>query len=94
MQDPHVDIAMFCVYSFYDRQQVDELIEAYFTEGCSSEIRIKIYAYISVCGLLWSNWCEYKYKLGIAFGEYAVRQYQYVREYYQIVQDELRDDDE
>lgn len=94
MQDPHVDIAMFCVYSFYDRQQVDELIEAYFTEGCSREIRIKIYAYISACGLLWSNWCEYKYKLGIAFGEYAVRQYQYAREYYQIVQDELRDDDE
>lgn len=91
MQDPHVDIAMFCVYSFYDRLQVDRLIQAYFTEGCSREIRIKIYAYISVCGLLWSNWCEYKHKLGVAFGEYAVRQYRYAKEYYQIVQNELRD---
>lgn len=90
MQDPHVDIAMFCVYSFYDRTQADRLIRAYFTEGCSRETRIKIYAYISACGLLWSNWCEYKHKLGVAFGEYAARQYQYAREYYQIVQNELR----
>ena len=23
----------------------------------------------AVCGLLWSNWCEYKRKLGVDFGE-------------------------
>ena len=33
MQDPHVDIAMFCIYSMYDREHVDKLIDAYFTEG-------------------------------------------------------------
>lgn len=90
MQDPHVDIAMFCIYSFYDRQQIDRLIQAYFPEGCNRENRIKIYAYISVCGLLWSNWCEYKYKLGVEFGQYALRQYQYAKEYYEIVRNELR----
>ena len=91
MQDPHVDIAMFCIYSLYDRKQIDELIQAYFAEGCSKEIQIKIYCYISVCGLLWSNWCEYKQKLGVKFGKYALCQYQYAKDYYKIVQDELRD---
>lgn len=85
MQDPHVDIAMFCIYALYDRTQVDQLICAYFPEGCTEEIRIKIYCYIAACGLLWSNWCEYKRNLGIEFGEYSLRQYRYAKEYYRIV---------
>ena len=42
MQDPHVDVAMFCIYSFYDRQQADRLIDAYFLEGCSAKTRQEI----------------------------------------------------
>ena len=90
MEDPHVDIAMFCIYSLYNKRQVDRLIAAYFTEGCDNETRIKIYCYIAVCGLLWSNWCEYKRNLGVEFGEYSLRQYRYAKEYYQIVQEELK----
>lgn len=89
MQDPHVDIAMFCIYSLYDKRQVDKLIDAYFTEGCPFETRIKIYCYISACGLLWSNWCEYKRNLGIEFGEYSLRQYRYAKDYYRIVKNVL-----
>ena len=74
MQDPHVDIAMFCIYSLYDRQQCDRLIDLYFDGKCDLTTRIKIYIYIAMCGLLWSNWCEYKRKLGVEFGEYSLRQ--------------------
>ncbi|MBO5283361.1 MAG: phosphotransferase family protein [Lachnospiraceae bacterium] len=91
MQDPHVDIAMFCIYALYDREQVDRLIEAYFPEGCPAEIHTKIYCYIAACGLLWSNWCEYKRKLGIEFGEYALRQYDYAREYCRLAQEEQKE---
>lgn len=84
MQDPHVDIAMFCIYSMYDREQIDGLMGQYFTEGCPDGIRIKIYCYIAVCGLLWSNWCEYKRNLGVEFGEYSLRQYRYAKDYYGI----------
>ncbi|MEG0751818.1 MAG: NTP transferase domain-containing protein [Oscillospiraceae bacterium] len=91
MQDPHVDIAMFCIYSMYDRQQVDNLIRAYFGEdGPSDATRIKIYCYIAACGLLWSNWCEYKRCFGIEFGEYSLRQYRYAKDYYAAVQDEIK----
>lgn len=89
MQDPHVDIAMFCIYSLYNRQQVDCLIDIYFDNKCTHETRIKIYCYIAACGLLWSNWCEYKRNLGVEFGEYSIRQYRYAKEYYRIVQEEL-----
>ncbi len=87
MQDPHVDIAMFCIYSLYDREHVEKTIQFYFPEGCIRETRVKIYCYIAVCGLLWSNWCEYKRNLGIEFGEYSLRQYRFAKDYYGIAKD-------
>lgn len=89
MQDPHVDIAMFCIYALYNRRQVDRLINIYFENDCPDATRIKIYCYIAVCGLLWSNWCEYKRSLGVEFGEYSLRQYRYAKDYYKIVKEEL-----
>lgn len=29
MQDPHLDIAMFCIYSLYNKEKVDQLISLY-----------------------------------------------------------------
>lgn len=89
MQDKHVDIAMFCIYSMYDKEQIDKLIDIYFEEegGCDKTTRAKIYCYISVCGLLWSNWCEYKRNLGVEFGEYSLCQYRYAKDYYRISKD-------
>lgn len=92
MQDPHVDIAMFCIYSLYNQHQIDRLISIYFKGNCTKEIKIKIYCYIAACGLLWSNWCEYKRNLGVEFGEYSLRQYRYAKDYYKIVMKELAEE--
>lgn len=88
MQDPHIDIAMFCIYALYDKKQVDNLIDIYFEGNCSQQIRLKIYCYIAAGGLLWSNWCEYKRSLGVEFGEYSLRQYRYAKDYYKIFKEE------
>ena len=84
MQDKHVDVAMFCIYSMYDKEQIDRLIDIYFEEdgGCDNLTRAKIYCYISICGLIWSNWCEYKRNLGVEFGEYSLYQYRYGKDYF------------
>lgn len=91
MQDPHVDIAMFCIYSLYNKRQVDRLIDLYFEGKCETLVRAKIYCYIAVCGLLWSNWCEYKRSLGVEFGEYALRQYRYAKDYYKHAMAEMKE---
>lgn len=88
MQDPHVDIAMFCIYALYNKQQVDRLINIYFENKCDKETRLKIYCYIAACGLLWSNWCEYKRSLGVEFGEYSLRQYRFAKDYYKYFMEE------
>ena len=91
MQDPNVDIAMFCIYSLYDREHVDHLIDLYYEGGCDPMTRVLIYCYISACGLLWSNWCEYKRRLEVDFGEYALWQYRYAKEYFDVVQEALKE---
>ncbi|MDD7266588.1 MAG: phosphocholine cytidylyltransferase/choline kinase family protein [Lachnospiraceae bacterium] len=87
MQDPHVDIAMFAIYSGYDKKQLDHLIDLYFEGDCPNQIRLKIYCYVAACGLLWSNWCEYKRNLGVEFGEYSLAQYRYAKQFYQYVEE-------
>ena len=90
MQDPDVDLAMFSIYSYYDRERVDRLIDVYVGEdGCEAERRVKIYGYVAACGLLWSNWCEYKRNLGVEFGEYAMIQYRYAKDFSRLVREEL-----
>ena len=84
MQDPHIDIAMFAVYAMYEREQIDHLIDCYFAGDCPTDVRTKIYAYVAVCGLLWSNWCEFKRHNGVEFGEYSLWQYRYAKDYYRI----------
>lgn len=91
MQDPHVDIAMFCIYSCYkEKKNIDNLIDIYFEGKCSIQNRIKIYCYVALCGLLWSNWCEYKRQLGVEFGEYSLMQYRYAKDYFKIATEEMK----
>lgn len=89
MQDADVDIAMFAIYSLYDRNKIEQLINAYYEEGCSDSRKLKIYCYIAIGGLLWSNWCEYKQLMGVKFGKYAQCQYDYAIEYYKVFQEEV-----
>lgn len=85
MQDPDLDIAMYAIYAGYTKEKIDQLINIYYENKVSENIRYKIYAYIAVGGLLWSNWCEYKQSLGLDFGEYSLAQYRYAKEYSKLV---------
>ena len=89
MADPHTDLAMFAVYSAFDRARLDRLIDLYFEGNYPKETRIKIYCYAAACGLLWSNWCEYKSSLGVEFGEYSLQQYRAAKEYARLAAKEM-----
>ena len=89
MADPHTDLAMFAVYSAFGRGRLDRLIDLYFEEKCPLETRIKIYCYAAACGLLWSNWCEYKSSLGVEFGEYSLQQYRSAKEFSRLAEKEI-----
>ena len=81
MCDCYVDIAMFALYAGYTKTQLDKLIDLYFQKQVEENIRVLIYCYMAVAGLLWSNWCEFKEDLGIQLGDYAKKQYEYAKSY-------------
>lgn len=85
MQDTDLDIAMYAIYAGYTKEKIDQLINIYYKNKVSNNLRYKIYAYVAVGGLLWSNWCEYKQSLGLDFGEYSLAQYRYAKEYSKLV---------
>ncbi len=89
MNDPYVDLAMFCIYSGFSKNEADSLMDYYFECDCPDAIRTRIYAYMSICGLLWSNWCEYKASLGIHFGKYSRQQYDYARDFYKLAKERV-----
>lgn len=85
MQDPDLDIAMFCIYAMYDKEWIDKAIHTYFGDRYTESLCRKIYCYIAMSGLLWSNWCEYKNTLGESFGEYEDKQFEYAEVFSKIV---------
>ena len=90
MQDPDLDVAMFIVYSLFDRQEIDRIIDIYFENQVTLLKRYKIYSYIAMVGLLWSNWCEAKQDTELLNSSYAQQQYNYAKTFYQIVFNEAR----
>ena len=81
MQDPLVDLAMFVIYAGYDKNMIDFVLKQYSKEISKNDI-FRYYTYIAACGLLWSNWCEYKNQLGQFFGgTYELSQYNYAKQY-------------
>ena len=90
MQDPDLDVAMFIVYSLFDRNEIDRIIDIYFEHQVTPLKRYKIYSYIAMAGLLWSNWCEAKQDETLLNSSYAKQQYNYAKTFYQIVFDEAR----
>lgn len=80
MQDPLLDIAMFAIYCNYNEEQIERLLYTYEGHLDKSHLLI-VYAYCAIAGLLWSNWCEYKEHLGQDFGQYALNQYEYAKNY-------------
>lgn len=81
MQDPLIDVAMFCIYAGYNKGEIDSTLKIYCENmNLSKKTYALYYTYIAAGGLLWSNWCEYKNQLGQSFGgTYEQSQYDYAR---------------
>lgn len=90
MQDTHLDIAMFAIAADYSREELDILIDLYFGDACKKEIRLKIYCYMALGALFYSNYYEYFDRIGYEMKKDTLRFYPYIEEYYCIFQAELQ----
>jgi len=90
MHDPLVDLSGYTIYYPNDNPKAyaDQVIDAYYPEGCTREIRLLVYCYCALWALYTSNWCEYKMRLGVELGDFAITQYRYVKTFVRIFEEE------
>lgn len=91
MCDPLIDISMCSIYSYYDEEAVEKLMDIYFGRPAIEEERLAVYSYIALGGFLWSLWAVYKASLGEEFGEYTLIMYRYAKDYYRKITDMVQE---
>ena len=89
MCDPLIDLATCSIYSYYNIEETETLMENYFQRAPEKEERLIVYAYMALGGFLWSLWAVYKSALGEEFGEYTLIMYRYAKDFSRIVQKNL-----
>ena len=82
---------MCAIYSYYDDEQLDHLLELYLGRRPDEEERFVTYAYAALGGFLWSQWAVYKKALGQEFGEYTIIMYRYAKHYYKKLRASVQD---
>ena len=90
MCDPLIDLAMCSIYSYYNIEETETLLEAYFQRKPEELEQLIVYAYMALGGFLWSLWAVYKSALGEEFGEYTLIMYRYAKDFSRIVQKNLQ----
>lgn len=90
MNDPLIDISMCAIYSYFNIEETEFLMESYFGRPPLPEEKLRVYAYMALGGFLWALWSEYKSAIGEEFGEYIITMYRYAKRYFKIVQSMLQ----
>ena len=83
MCDPLADLGMCAIYSYYNEEEVEQLMDIYFERPAEPEERLAVYSYIALGGFLWTLWAVYKSSLGEEFGDYTLVMYRYAKRYYE-----------
>ncbi|MCL2764397.1 MAG: NTP transferase domain-containing protein [Treponema sp.] len=89
MCDPIIDISMYAIYSYYSKEQTDELLKIYLQREPARDETIRLYAYAALGGYLWSLWTQYKQSFGVEFGEYGMKMYRYAKDFYACIMQRL-----
>ena len=83
MCDPLIDLGMCAIYSYYNDDQVEQLMMLYLGRSPEKEERSAVYCYMALGGFLWALWAVYKKALGEEFGDYTLIMYRYAKRYYE-----------
>lgn len=79
--DPCLDIVVFANAACYDREKLMWLIGCYLEDAPTEEFLLRIYGYMALTCILWSNWAEYKERIGEDCAGYGPQQYRCAVEY-------------
>lgn len=79
--DPCGDIAIFATASEYTPAEVNDLMHCYLQEIPSLRFRLRVYGFLALMGMTWSNWAEYLMQQGLDTEGYGPSQFSYAQYY-------------
>jgi len=85
MGDPIMDIAMYSIYSYYTKSEIDKLLKIYLQREPDANEILRLYVYTALGGYLWAIWTEYKQSFGVEFGDYGMKMYRYAKDFYNYI---------
>jgi thiamine kinase-like enzyme len=83
--DPIMDVAMYGMYSFLDRQRLEYSLALYLEREPNTHETARLYLYLALAGYLWSIWAHYKQSEGAEYGDYGPKTNAYLLEYYPLL---------
>jgi len=89
--DQLIDIAMFSIYTYYSKAEIDKLLRIYLQREPTRVEEARVYLYVALSAFTWSIWTEYKQGLGDDFGNYVLEMYRYMKDYYHLLKTEYQD---
>lgn len=86
MGDPLMDVAMYGIFSFFDKDRLDLSLSFYLGRQAREEESFRLYLYAALAGYLWSFWGLLKQAYGIEMAEYPMRTYRYTKDFFKILE--------
>ena len=80
--DPLIDVSMCGIYSYYNEEELNHLLQLYLERSPSDEESFVTYAYSALGGFLWCLWAIFKSIEGDEFGDYTIIMYHYAKFYF------------
>ena len=87
MADPLMDVAMFGIFSFFDRERLELALTYYLGRQAEEKEIFRLYLYAALSGYLWSMWGLYKQAHGFDLAEYPMKMYRYLKDFYSLLQE-------
>jgi CTP:phosphocholine cytidylyltransferase-like protein/thiamine kinase-like enzyme len=85
MSDPVMDVAMYSIYAGFDKERIDTVLQMYMGRNAHKHETLRMYLYVALSGFLWCMWSQYKQAVTCEFGEYPLKMYRYMKDYYKHV---------
>ena len=82
MSDPLMDVAMFAIDANFNEERLLLALRLYLGRDPDETEIVRLYLYAALGGMLWSMWGLHKKRHGLDLGDYPVRMYRFMKDYY------------
>ena len=80
--DPIMDVAMYGIFAYFDHERLLLALQYYLGRSPTKNETLRMYLYVSISAFLWVSWAEFRQANGAEFGDYTLKMYRYVKDYY------------